>query len=92
MESLKEEVVVTDDMKEEAEAKVKRKYQECFRQCMTLLKQILAHRWAWPFAQPVNVEALGLEVIGHGDDGLRIPAAWRRKRERERGEKRIRVS
>ncbi|CAN6460611.1 unnamed protein product [Victoria cruziana] len=37
-----------------------KRMQELIRQFGTILRQIMQHKWAWPFMEPVDVEGLGL--------------------------------
>src|SRR5690606_24723248 len=32
-----------------------------FRTCYDILQQIKKHQWSWPFAEPVDVQKLGIE-------------------------------
>lgn len=38
-----------------------KRMQELIRQFGTIFRQITAHKWAWPFMHPVDVEGLGLD-------------------------------
>ncbi|KAL5569270.1 hypothetical protein UlMin_025845 [Ulmus minor] len=42
------------------EAAASKRMQDLMRQFGTILSQITRHKWAWPFMQPVDVEALDL--------------------------------
>ncbi|XP_038678548.1 transcription factor GTE6-like [Tripterygium wilfordii] len=42
------------------EAAAAKRMQELIRQFGIILRQLLTHKWAWPFMQPVDVEGLGL--------------------------------
>ncbi|XP_076900578.1 transcription factor GTE6-like [Bidens hawaiensis] len=45
---------------ERKEAVAAKRMQDIMRQFGSVLRQITQHKWAWPFMQPVDVEALGL--------------------------------
>ncbi|KAF5453456.1 hypothetical protein F2P56_028357 [Juglans regia] len=42
------------------EAAAAKRMQELIRQFGTILRQIMQHKWAWPFLEPVDVEGLNL--------------------------------